>query len=145
MALIQLLTNVTPGVAERLTGSGRPTAANMRQSAGHWFVGRVDGAATRGDLYDDPRWDAAPPVKQAWAACPLDPRGGEWDDGEWPQAGDELRVGHAPHIRAFPFDPSLERPAARIQAAWRDAVSNPARALCRARLLREFREQNGRA
>lgn len=46
---------------------------------------------------------------------------------------------HAPDA-TFPFDVRREKAATRIQARFRECISNPAYAMCRRRLLREFSE-----
>lgn len=48
---------------------------------------------------------------------------------------------HSTHV-TLPFNVKLEKAATRIQARFRECISNPRYAMCRRRLLREFEEMN---
>jgi hypothetical protein len=104
--------------------------ANLRESmANRWFVGREDGFATREDLGTDLEFDHR--FGDQLINVPLSIL------SHVPAA---LGPTTAPDGTMRPFSVKTERAAARIQAAWRDAVGNPGRAVCRRRLLKEFEE-----
>lgn len=124
--LLQLVAAGAPDVY-LFGNTGCAQAANLRDSLAHrWFVGREDGAATAEDLPVQPGGRGARPDLRRWLG-----------DGVLAHVPACAAPTVAPDGSTRPFSVATERAAARIQAAWRRAVADPAFSVCRRRLLAE--------
>ena len=133
MALLQLIAGSPPTYSYMTGNTPTPECANLRASVMHWFVAREDGLARAEDVVH-----AADAAVAPWRVL------GHQRDRDPREFQPSMRpaVQHAAGL-SLPFDVRKERMAARIQAAWRRAITCPRYSLCRARLLREFAELRG--